>query len=359
MPKIFFIALSALVIGSLSEARSQQLVDFSEWQSTTAFNGARTSHASILLDNRVYILGGLAYLSKVVLYDDIQSATLGNDGSIAGGWRKVGSLPSARSGLGAASDNGFIYVVAGYSDVGTLDDTYYAAVKTDGTLTEWMRSPNRLHTPRSNLALQIFKTKSGNRYLIAIAGVGSVGQDTVHFDSVEVAAINADGSPGPWQVCPYHLKGGRSAPATLITNDNLYVLGGWGDLLIEDVFRDIQYAPLRDDGCPDPWHTNPYSLTMPLYGATAASLTPTSGIPVVVALGGNAGQGNYFNNVQFAPILKDGSIGAWTFDTHQFAAPRWGHVTVVYNSFLYVMGGAQRGGDGYLNDVQVSTVIKR
>jgi hypothetical protein len=61
---------------------------------------------------------------------------------------------------------------------------------------------------------------------------------------------------------------------------------------------------------------------MPLYGETVA-LTSASGSPVAIALGGNAGEGNYFNNVQFAPILKGGGTGSWTFDTHQFAVPRW------------------------------------
>ncbi len=351
--------ISAFVVGCFGNATAQQLVDFSDWRTTTGFQGPRTSHAGVLVNNRVYILGGLAYTSKVIWYDDIQSAPLGNDGSIAASsWQQVGSLPTGRSGLGAAVDNGVLYIVGGYSDAGTLDDTYYASLKPDGTVSSWIRSPDHLNTPRSNHALQLFKTASGNRYLIAIAGVGNIGQDTVHFDTLEVAAIGSDGSPGPWHTCPYHLKGGRSAPATLIANGMLYVLGGWGDLLIEDVFKDVQFAPLRDDGCTDPWHTSAYPLNMPLYGETAA-LTSASNSPVAIVLGGNAGQGNYFNNVQFAPLLKDGSIGPWTFDTHQFATPRWGQVTVLHNSFVYVIGGAQRGGNGYLADVEVSTVTAK
>jgi N-acetylneuraminic acid mutarotase len=353
--RVFWTAIASVLGGGISHATAQP-VDFSDWHATFGFQGERTSHAGVLINNRVYILGGLAYTSNVVLYDDVQSATLGNDGSIVtGSWRRVGSLPTARSGLGAAYDQGMVYVVGGYSDAGTLGDTHYAALKPDGAISSWVRGPNLLNTPRSNHSVQIFKTNSGKRYLITIAGVGNVGQDTVHFDTIEVAAIASDGSAGPWHTCPYHLKGGRSAPATLIANGNLYVLGGWGDLLIEDVFKDVQFAPLRDDGCPDPWHTSLYTLNMPLYGATAA-LTSVSGSPVAIVLGGNAGQGNYFNNVQFAPILKDGSTGTFTFDTHQFAIARWGHVTVLYNNFLYVIGGARRGESGYLSDVQVSTL---
>jgi len=175
----------------------------------------------------------------------------------------------------------------------------------------------------------------------------------VHFDTVEAAALGSDGSVGAWRTCPYHLKGGRSAPATLIADRFLYVFGGWGDLLVEDVFRDVQYAPLRDDGCPDPWHTSGHSLNMPLYGGTAV-LAAVSDSQAAVVLGGNAGQGNYFNNVQTAPLRKEGGAGSWTFDSRQFAIPRWGHVSVMYNSFLYVIGAG-----GFLNDVQVSALTPR
>lgn len=344
-----------VVLAGLSEARAQRAVQFSDWRATTGFQGARTSHAAVLINNHLYILGGLAFRASLVFYDDIQSAVLGNDGAIVGSWQQVGSIPTARSGLGAVFDDGILYIVGGYSEAGTLDDTYYAKLKSDGTISSWVRAPSHLNTPRSNLALQLFKSKSGNRFLVAIAGVGDIGRDTVHFDTIEAAQLDADGSPGPWRTCLYHLKGGRSAPATLIADDKLYVFGGWGDLLVEDVFRDVQFAPLREDGCPDPWHTSAYPLNMPIYGATTA-LTTISGSPVAIVLGGNAGQGNYFNNIQIAPIFGDGSIGPWTFDTHQFATPRWGHVTALYGGHLYVVGGAQRGGDGYLADVELSTL---
>jgi hypothetical protein len=95
---------------------------------------------------------------------------------------------------------------------------------------------------------------------------------------------------------------------------------------------------------------------MPLYGGTAV-LAAVSDSQAAVVLGGNAGQGNYFNNVQTAPLRKEGGAGSWTFDSRQFAIPRWGHVSVMYNSFLYVIRGAQRG--GFLNDVQVSALMPR
>jgi N-acetylneuraminic acid mutarotase len=354
---IVIAALSAVI--APAPARADQLA-FSDWQATTPFDGPRTSHAAVLVNNRVYVLGGLfASGNSFMLYNDVQTAVLGNDGSIAqGSWQKTTPFREPRSGLGVVAHKGFIYVIGGFSNGGTLGDVQYAPLMQDGMIGSWTDSPHRLAIPRSNLALEALVTSSGASYLAAIAGVGEVGKDTVHFDEIETAQISADGSIGPWKSCPFHLKGGRSAPGSVVANGFLYVAGGWGDLLIEDVFSDVQYAPIRDDGCPDPWHTSAARLNMPLYGHTTA-LTSVTGQPTLVVLGGNAGQGNYFNNVQFAPLTAGGETGRFVFDTHQFAVPRWGHATVRYNDFLYVLGGAQRGSGGYLNDVQFTGVSRR
>ncbi len=212
-------AISAIsAVGGEATSRADQLA-FTDWQATTPFDGPRTSHAPVPVNNRIYILGGLyASGNSFTLYNDVQTALLGNDGSIAkGSWTKTRPFAEPRSGMGVALYRG--------------SSMWYAGLMPDGMLGSWTASPNRLVIPRSNLALEVFVTASGANYLVAIAGVGSIGKDTVHFDTIETAQINADGSIGQWKLCPYHLKGGRSAPGTAVANGNLYVTGGWGDLL--------------------------------------------------------------------------------------------------------------------------------
>jgi hypothetical protein len=300
------------------------------------------------------VLGGLfASENGFTLYNDVQFSSLANDGLIPqGAWQKASAFQIPRSGLGVVHHNGFLYIVGGFAQQGTLDDIQFAPLRSDGSIGPWAISPYRLKIPRSNHRLEVFATPSGAFYLAAIAGVGDVGKDTVHFDEIEVAPINSDGSIGQWRECPFHLKGGRSAPGTAIVNGQIYVIGGWGDRLIEDVFSDVQYAAIRDDGCTDPWVTSRSPLNMPLYGHTAVVVSGASP-PLILVLGGNAGEGNYFNNVQFSGLTAASDIGRWTFDRRQFAIPRWGHATVAYQGFIYIIGGAQRGANGYLNDVQV------
>ncbi|CAF3358825.1 unnamed protein product, partial [Rotaria sp. Silwood2] len=241
-----------------------------------------------------------------------------------------------RSGLAVAYYNDYVYLIGGFSGVADLDDVQYGRVEKNGQILQWQTNPFHLNVARSNLQLEIIKTASGKIYLVAIAGVGQVSNDTVHFDHIEVAPIYDNASIGAWHICSYHLKGGRSAPATEIVNNNIYVIGGWGDLLIEDVFSDIQFAPIRNDGCPDPWSTSVHNLKMPLYGHTSLAINAK----MLIVLGGNAGEGNYFNNIQYSLLdTDDNDTAAWTLDRNQFSISRYGHTSVqLNNKFIYVIG---------------------
>jgi hypothetical protein len=55
-------------------------------------------------------------------------------------------------------------------------------------------------------------------------------------------------------------------------------------------------------------------------------------------------------------LASNGGIGPWTFEGHPFPVPRWGQAMVQYNDFIYILGGAQIGNGGYLNNVQVTSV---
>ena len=347
------VAAGALFSLFASPVHAQQAeFALSDWTSTAAFQGPRTSHAAFVASNRIYVLGGLLVTGgSTTLLDDIQVAQLGNDGTVLStGWRTVGRMPSARSGHGLVALDGRVYLVGGYTAGGTLGDTDVATLGMDGTLDRWVPSSSRLNIPRSNLVLHAWKAPSGQAYLLVVGGVNQVGSDTVHFDEIETTAISADGSVGPWRVCPFHLKGGRSAPGVVVVGSTLIVMGGWGDLL-EDVFGDVQTSTLQADGCPGPWTTSPRPLPLPVYGHSVALMGAASGATAFV-LGGNAGQGNYLNTVQAMSLASDGRPRRIGFDSHLFAIPRWGHATVRYNDYLYVLGGARRGDGGFLSDVQ-------
>jgi hypothetical protein len=339
---------------SLPDAFEKPPVELESWKAATSFIGPRASHAAIIAGNHIFVLGGYSMEPAYTLFDDVQVGSIGNDGLITSiGWQKTTSFKIARSGLAAVADGSFVYISGGYSQQGTLADTQHAPLNADGTLGPWQTSVHSMVVPRSNHRLELIRTGQGKKYLAAIAGVGEIGADTVHFDHMEVAELAIDGSVGEWKMCPFHLKGGRSAPATFVDGGRLYVLGGWGDLLLSDVFNDVQFAPLRPDGCADPWHTNATGLLMPLYGHTLA-LTNSGGNQVAVVLGGNSGNGNYASAVQASALSPAGGTARWFFSRAPVPSARWGHATVQYNDFVYVMGGAAHTPSSFLSDVQVS-----
>ena len=327
-----------------------QSLQFGDWVATSTFAHSRASHAGGAHQGRLYVLGGYFYEpDNFIRFKDVQLATIQPDGSLSS-WRETAAFSIERSGLGVAFHGGFVYLVGGDGPNGSLGDVQYALLAPDGSIERWQTSPHRLNTPRSNHVCLVATQANGISYLYTVAGVGQKGKNTVHFDTVEFAPLAADGTPGPWKTCDFHLKGGRSAPGVFLAKDRLYVLGGWGDLLIEDVFEDVQYAGFQSDGQLQPWHTSPYRLKMPLYGHVALALP--GGRAVVV--GGNAGEGNYFNNIQEADLVARGGTGNFTFSRSQMPVPRWGHSGVFSGGNIYILGGAAKS--GFLNSVVYAPV---
>jgi hypothetical protein len=81
-------ACLGLVLASLYNTAStaDTTLTLSQWWQTASFVGPRTSHSAVIVNNRIYVLGGLTSTPMdFTLYDEVQSAAIGNDGSTAPG----------------------------------------------------------------------------------------------------------------------------------------------------------------------------------------------------------------------------------------------------------------------------------
>lgn len=341
--------LRPLEVKGAATNASPQMPD--QWNSTTPFNNPRVSHQSVLFDNKVYVLGGYYFDFDVglILYNDVQYASLKNNGSIQNGWHYTTPFQTPRLGHSAVEHNGYLYVVAGGDGFGYLSDVQYAKLNSDGTVASsgWHTSPNSINVPRSNHVSLVHQV-DGKTYLYVIGGVGDVNGNTVHFNTVEYARINNDGSVGKWKVSPDTFIKGRSALGCVIVNGYLYVIGGWGDDFVADIFSDVQYAPFNNNGSVGPWTTSQYSIQTGRYGHTAVLYPNPS---TILILGGNAGGGQYLNDLQYT-TTNGGETAAWTQlpAEFNFPTPRWGHTSISYRDRVYVIGGSRIG--GFLNDVQ-------
>jgi len=186
---------------------------------------------------------------------------------LPGSLSSTSSFSNARYQLAATYYNGYIYLVGGSSQTNLLNDIQYGHVETNGQVLQWTISSSQLNFARSQHRLEILTTALGKTYLAAISGtILTPDSIPVLSDTIEVAEIYQDGSLGQWYICPFHLKGGRQWPATSVVNNYLYVMGGRGSLLLNEMFNDVQFAPIQDNGCPSPWATSSHQLIMPLYG---------------------------------------------------------------------------------------------
>lgn len=329
------------------------------WLTVGKFDGERTAHASVVIQDRIYVIGGFFYNdSGIKYYDDVQhfQVNLFNGTVLPGSFSYTNPISVPKYQLAAVHHNGYIYIAGGHSSSDLLNDIEYGRVENDGGIQQWIVSSSKMNYPRAQHQLEIVTSTTGNTYLVAIAGISRIPGTTVPSptDTIEVAQINTDGSIGSWLLCPFHLKGGRQWPATVVVNDRLYLMGGRGTLSLNEIFADIQSASILDNGCPSPWASSHYQLMMPLYGHKTVVLDSN----VLLILGGSSVNDNYFNNIQYSTITADNTdTTSWTFAQYQFSGPRYGHSAVQVNStYVYVIGG-QAGPQEYLDDIQMSTLV--
>lgn len=357
--KRFFLSIIFLFVFccncSFSQFQQQDL-DISSPQNISSFTGKRASHQSIIINNTLYILGGYLWENaQGSVYKDVQFLSLGQHiYQPTSKWNKTTDMNKQRTGLGVATHNGFIYAIGGSDENWQyLSSIEFSKVNKDGSLNEWKLSPNNLNIPRSNLSAGVFISKSGQAYLYAIAGVGQVGDKTVHFASIEFAPINADGSIGKWLLAAFNMKGGRSTPASIVYENKLFVIGGWGDILFDDVFSDIQYADINEDGSLNPWHTSPNELRMRIFGHTA-TLADISNQKYILVIAGTLGEGNTTDFIEYAKANSTIGIGPLIMSSTRISGRRWGHATAYAGGNMYVTGGSE--GNSFMNDVQVLNV---
>ena len=332
---------------------------FCAWETEPSLPEGRTYHSVVRSDRYVYVLGGYRFdaaTSKVIYYDSVLRSTIGSDGHLSA-WAAEPSFKNGRAGAGVTSNGKCLFVSGGSSSTATslnyYADIQYARIASDGHLSTWTTSPNRLKTPRSNHSLLIVKT-AGGTFLNVVAGVTQMGQDTVHLDTIEFASVRDDCSVGEWTVANFHLKGGRSTPQAVVIRNNVVVIAGWGDLDSIDIFNDVQTAALRSDGSPAPWRTALGKLTTGIYGhATVfAELMTTPNTSLLLSTGGQPGIGAYSNWISYAYVLRDApipdGIGQWRIAPNgKLPTGRAGLGSVESAARLYVIGGSDANGQYY------------
>jgi hypothetical protein len=298
------------------------------WQSTASLHTPRTGAGVVEAKDVIYAIGGV---DGHAFLTSSEFSAIQKDGGLAP-WQAGSDLNEARGFFGAAAHGGFIYVVGGGNGPSghhLLRSVERAAIQADGSLGPWHREPQQLNFPR-----RCAKVVAVGDYLYAIGGFGGT-----LFDSVERAHFDADGGLGPWQLLTGKLTMPRYIHAEAMVNGRLYVLGGHarqgglGEAAVE-------YAPLHDGGL------GPWQASVPLqhgrYGLAAVSHGD-----YLYALGGMNGAG-FSAAVEKNHVDADGALGVW-HEAAPLPAPLADFGAVVYRDRLYIVGGTSP--QGYFDNV--------
>jgi hypothetical protein len=312
------------------------------WTPTASFTTARYAHTSVAYNGYIYIMGGSGTSSTYL--NDVQYAPLNSDGTV-GTWTALTSFSGTRRSHTAVIYNGYLYVLGGYNGTAPLGDVQYAQVNANGTLGTWSATTS-LSAARAGQAMA---TYNGYFYILGYKS------GATYFNTVEYAKVNPAGVTGGFgsttallaETAKGKTYSTRFQHASVAYNGYVYVLGGRTSSPAAYTYNSTIYAPINADGTLGTWATT-NTFTNARYGLQAVAYQG-----YMYILGGTDGTTRY-NDVQYAPINADGTLGTWA-STTSFTTARFGHMSVAYNGYLYVLGGYDGLGNSY-SDVQYAPI---
>lgn len=293
---------------------------------------ARDHHTTHVIESGgspyLYVFGGTP--SWKTVYDDIQRAKIGSDGSL-GAFEPAGTMPNKRAGHMSVRVKDKMILVAGSSMTnrmfisGTVD---VGTIQSDGSIGAFVAGPGL----PEGVMHHIVAVKGD--YLFVFGGRGETTGASV--TQVARAKLGEDGTPGAF-VMLAPLPEARSHAMGFQYGDWVYLAGGMtGDPEKNPPNRtDVVRARLGADGSVGEWEK--------------AGALPKGGLSVgaaevfarqVFVLGGLVGGGKFTKNVYAASIDAEGMLGAFAVLPAKLPTAR-GHVhqTPIHGRTIYSVGG--------------------
>ena len=198
-----------------------------------------------------------------------------------------------------------------------------SSTKESGTVSSWLATTN-LPIGTSSATSIVYKG-----YIYEIGGCGTV----CPTSAVYYAPIVFNGVPGSWEQTT-SLPTATFTASSVVYNGYLYEIGGGNE---SKDFSTVDFARIRNDGTLGAW-TPTTMLPLGLYGASSVAHDG-----YLYEMGGISGSQS-FSTVDFARIRNNGTLGAWMPTTRLPAATKLAS-SIVYNGYLYEIGGTYGGKD--------------
>jgi hypothetical protein len=192
---------------------SQTTVFTAAWDPGTGTIGAWTNQPALpqgkqfagaaSWKNFVYIVGGLTGSSPQNSSATVYVNTV-NNGQIVS-WVQVNSLPTTLWDLGCFAVNGWLVVVGGDVSVGSggTNNTYYAAIQSDGSLGPWQKGPS-LTNASTGAGNALFDTSQQGQLALAGDVIVAVGP----YNFCQFLSVTAEGPAPYWRVSDWIVGNG-------------------------------------------------------------------------------------------------------------------------------------------------------
>jgi len=170
-------------------------------------------------------------------------------------------------------------------------------------------------------------------YIYVLGGLAF--SNNLPSDNAYRAFINADGSLSSWESTS-SFGNSRYLHAAVVDPQTrtVYVIGGVNNTSGLNPINSVQYTKILDNGhLSAPWING---TPLPNAGRYGHSAIVYNGYLYVI---GGAEGGVERNDYYFAKINSDGSLGSWQQGFYAFSTPRRYLAAVSYNSYVYVIGG--------------------
>lgn len=325
------------------------------WTNSTALPNARTGVSAVAYNGILYAIGGKQNGAGIAS-TEVDIATLNASTGAVGSWSTTSALGSPTEFAAVALYNSTIYLFGGDNGSGSFSaSVQYATISSGNVLSAWSTTTS-FQTPRAGLGAGIW----GN-YVYVYGG----GDNSSLYNDVQFAPLNANGTVGTWHYTHNSTDDGTTFSAGFTTvrenfsyglyNGNLYVIGGDAPG-VSGPLNDIQFAQLNANGTVGAWNTAPFTLPSNIYGQGSALYTNH-----ILTAGGFDGT-TYYQTVSYTAINNGGtgdSTNSVAVTTSSFTAGRYSHASAAYNGYLYIMGGIHGAADTLCNttaDVHCSDV---
>lgn len=264
------------------------------WQTTSALNEGRFYLAAVNVGEFIFALGGGRGPAGDGNYPvaTVEQARILPDGTLSN-WEVLGPMQTPRRGLKAIAYNHRIYAIGGYSGI-FLKTTEHTAIDKQGNTGQWKIDPQTATLDRYIHSASIY----GDR--IYLLGGHVQRSDKMSYGDVESTNIDhSNGNLHPWIVENTRLTQPRFIASAFSLNGRLYISGGHNGA---NRLNHVEFAPIDRSGRVGPWR-----ITTTLNVPRSAAASAVAG-DFVYVLGGMGNQ-HILNSVEFATAATNGHLG--------------------------------------------------